>query len=224
MKNTSNIVNDVVKINPSLHLLHYTHGKQQSIHGQDLHSDYVGTFFGKMFLIIYNTYSKWIDAYPVNQPRCEITISKLENTFAIHGLPQILVTNNTLCFTSLKFKEYIKQNGIKHVTSAPYHPSSNGSAERTVQTFKKSLKKTSEENKAENMDKNVNTFLFGYRITPHNVPSKLLRNRILRNKFKPSMQQRILPKEEAAIVNSSNMKIRTFTLGEKVLAETIVIL
>ena len=66
-----------------------------------------------MFLIIYDTYSKWIDAYPVNQPRSEVTISKLENTFATHGLPQILVTYNASCFTSLRFKEYTKQNGIK---------------------------------------------------------------------------------------------------------------
>ena len=46
-------------------------------------------------------------------------------------------------------------------------------------------------------------------------------DRILRNKLtllKPNIQQRILTREEDAIVNSCNTKIRTFTLGEKVLA------
>ena len=34
----------------------------------------------------------------------------------------------------------MKANGIKHIRSAPYHPSTNGLAERFVQTFKKAMK------------------------------------------------------------------------------------
>ena len=51
--------------------------------------------------------------------------------------------------------------------------------------------------------------------------SELLMKRVLRNKLtllKPSIQHRILAKEEDAIVHSSNRKTRTFKLGEKVLA------
>ena len=33
----------------------------------------------------------------------------------------------------------MKRNGIKHIRSAPYHPSTNGTAERFVQTFKKAM-------------------------------------------------------------------------------------
>ena len=74
-----------------------------------LHLDYAGPFLGKMFLIIYDTYSKWIDAYPVTQAGSGVTITKLERTFAAHGLPLIIVTDNASCFTSAEFKEFMEK-------------------------------------------------------------------------------------------------------------------
>ena len=57
---------------------------------------------------------------------------------------------------------FTKQNGIRHVTSAPYHPASNGLAERAVQTFKKFMKKSTNGS----MESRVSRFLLQYRITP----------------------------------------------------------
>ena len=36
---------------------------------------------------------------------------------------------------------FMKNNGIRHIFTAPYHLSSNGQAERSVRTFKEALKK-----------------------------------------------------------------------------------
>ncbi len=47
-------------------------------------------------------------------------------------------------FVSEASKDFMTKNGITHVTSAPYHPSSNGLAERAVQTFKDLMKKVRE--------------------------------------------------------------------------------
>ena len=38
-------------------------------------------------------------------------------------------------FASQEFEELMSQNGIVHTKSEPYHPSTNGLAERAVQTF-----------------------------------------------------------------------------------------
>ncbi|KAJ8348961.1 hypothetical protein SKAU_G00275500 [Synaphobranchus kaupii] len=67
--------------------------------------------------------------------------SALRLLFATHGLPDVIVSDNGAAFTSAEFKEFAKRNGIRHVTTAPYHPSSNGQAERMVQTTKEALSK-----------------------------------------------------------------------------------
>ena len=37
---------------------------------------------------------------------------------------------------SEEFKVFLSKNGVHNVETAPYHPSSNGQAERAVQVFK----------------------------------------------------------------------------------------
>ena len=62
--------------------------------------------------------------------------TRLKRLFVSHGLPEQIVTGNATTFTSEEFQPVVKQNGIRHTTSAPGHPSTNGLAERYVQTFK----------------------------------------------------------------------------------------
>ncbi len=85
--------------------------------------------------------------------------------------------------TSEEFREFLSDNGIVHVTTSPYHPSSNGLAERAVQTFKKGIKHTAGKTIQEKLSK----FLFTYRITPHTTtgtaPAQLLMGRQLRTRL-----------------------------------------
>ena len=57
------------------------------------------------------------------------------------------------------------RNGIQHVLSAPYHPATNGLAERAVQTFKENMRKATQGD----METKLSRFLFHYRITPHST-------------------------------------------------------
>ena len=64
-------------------------------------------------------------------------IDELRTEFARFKIPESIVTDNGTCFTSTEFESFLQRNGIKHHKSAPYHPASNGLAERAVQIVKK---------------------------------------------------------------------------------------
>ena len=93
-----------------------------------------------MFLILVDSHSKWLDAHIMHNITSSRTIEKLRQIFSIHGLPRKIVTDNGPSFTSDEFKRFVEDNGIKHVTSAPYHPSTNGLAKKAVQTVKRGLR------------------------------------------------------------------------------------
>ena len=73
------------------------------------------------------------------------TIEILRIVFARNGLPEQIVSDNWPQFTSIKFQNFIKTNGITHFKSAPPLPATNGLAERFVRTFKESLKTMKDE-------------------------------------------------------------------------------
>ena len=127
-----------------------------------LHIDYAGPLHGHMFLVVVDAYSKWMEVKMVKQANSKTTISVLRSLFATHGIPELLVSDKGSTFTSQEFQDFVQQNGIRHNTSAPYHPATNGLAERAVQTFKSFLKK----NDKGSVEDRLSVFLFRYRITP----------------------------------------------------------
>ena len=136
---------------------------------------------GHMFLVLVEAHSKWLDVHIMSNISSSRTIEKLRMIFAPHGLPHIIVTDNEPSFTSDEFKRFVEENGIKHVTSAPYHPSKNGLAERAVQTVNRGLQYT----QGSSMQEKLSKFLFNYQITPNITtgiaPSELLMGRHLRS-------------------------------------------
>ena len=106
-----------------------------------LHLDYAGPFLGRIFIVLVDAHSKWLDVVPVSAATSTITIEKLRVIFATHGLPQRIVTDNGTVFTSEEFESFLCANGIAHTRTAPYHPASNGLAERAVQNFKQDIKR-----------------------------------------------------------------------------------
>ena len=148
-----------------------------------VHVDYAGPFKGKMFLLVVDAYSKWLEVHATTSSTSTITIELLRKLFASLGLPEVVVSDNGTTFTSQEFADFMKNNGIRHVRSPPYHPSSNGLAERAVQTLKEGLRKV----QCGSLETRLSKFLLNYRITPHSSigssPAELMWGRTLRSKL-----------------------------------------
>lgn len=72
----------------------------------------------------------------------------LKFTFARHGIPDQLLSDNAPQFSANTFAKFQKEFGFTHITSSPNFPQVTGEVERAVQTVKNVLKKASDPYKA----------------------------------------------------------------------------
>ncbi len=202
-----------------------------------LHIDYAGPLQGKMFLIVIDAHSKWLEVFPVHSATSSATIECLRNAFATHGIPETIVSDNGSCFTSDEFAQFVRRNGIEHICVAPYHPSSNGMAERAVQTFKSGFLKMS----GGSIETRISRFLFRYRNTPQGTtgssPAELLFGRRPRSHLDllhPDVARRVHHKQQKQVEHhdchakdrvikvNDPVYIQNFASGEKWLSGIIV--
>ena len=115
-----------------------------------------------MFFLVIDAYSKWLEVHIMKSTTSTATIEKLREIFAIHGLPDTIVSGNGSIFISNEFEEFMKKNSIKHIKVAPYHPASNGQAERAMRAFKEGFQKM----KSGSIQTKLSQFLLSYRTTP----------------------------------------------------------
>ena len=143
-----------------------------------VHVDHAINFMGENWLVVVDAYSKYPIIHPTTAVSTRATIRLLEEDFAHFGNPHSIVSDNATTFKSEEFQQWCKERGITHLTGAPYHPATNGAAERLVQSFKQSVKKSKRPPKEALQD-----FLMQYRRTPLDQglsPSELLNGRQIR--------------------------------------------
>lgn len=148
-----------------------------------LHIDYAGPFMGTNFLIIVDAHSKWVEVKMTADTSSTKTIELMRDVIATHGIPDTIVSDNGRNFVSGEFESFLRSNGIRHIRTAPYHPSSNGQAERFVQTIKSHLKKMP----STNVNRHLANILLRLRTTPNPTsgesPAESLMGRKLRTIF-----------------------------------------
>lgn len=134
---------------------------------QRVHIDYAGPIKGYMLLIIVDAYSKWPEVYLTHSTTSTSTIGLLVNYMSRYGLIREIVSDNGPQFVSQEFQQFLQANHVKHTRSAPYHPATNGQAERFVKTIKQGLQLCMGENPTDSVQFCLDRFLLAYRNCPH---------------------------------------------------------
>jgi len=80
-----------------------------------------------------DAHSKWPEIIEMKNTTASQTIDEMRKLCASYGLPKQIMDRNL-------FQRNLQHLPRWHIKSAPYHPATNGSAERLVQTFKKAMR------------------------------------------------------------------------------------
>lgn len=179
------------------------------------------------FLILIDSFSKWVEVFHMTTTTTTRTVDVLRSLFAAYGLPKEIVSDNGPQFSASEFKAFTDNNGIKHTRVPPYHPSSNGAAERTVQIVKRALQKQMLDSdlckRNLTLHHKLANFLITYRNTPHSTtgqtPAELFLKRAPRTRFsllKPSLSDRVLQKQQnqKKYHDQSRVRERSFKVNQ----------
>ena len=199
--------------------------KAQSVF-ERVHIDFLH-FRGHDILLLVDAYSKWLELWALKRTDAKPVIRQLRQCFSVFGLPETQVSDNGPPFNSSEYAEFLMKNGIKRMHSPPYHPQSNGQAERYVGTAKSALAKMLHEKfknsnsvSFDELQLQLTNFLFSWRNTPNSTgmsPAEMI------FKKKPRTKVTILmPRQSAAAQNNGYRKpnVKQFVIGEKVLVRT----
>ena len=114
---------------------------------QDLAIDIVGPFpvaVGgfKYLLTCIDNATRWPEAVPIRTTTARAVISVLTDIFARTGFPVKITTDNGSQFIGKTFTKWLRDKGIQHAKSTPYHPQRNGVIERFHRTLNAIVSKT----------------------------------------------------------------------------------
>ena len=98
-------------------------------------------FDGNSYVLICDYFSKFPFLYRAKTSFWSLR-DRLIDLFSIEGYPDEIVSDNGPPFQSKEFAKFLSGLGIKHTTSSPGYPRSNGFIERHIQTVKNMLSKS----------------------------------------------------------------------------------
>lgn len=173
-------------------------------------------FNGENYLLIIDAFSKYIDIEIMRNSNARALIERLRVLFAVFGLPTEIVSDNGPPFGSFEFKKFCEKHGIKVTKSPPYHPQSNGLAERGVQTVKKEFARFCLDKQLLNLSirERIQKFLFKSRNVPSTVTKKTPTEMIF--SFKPrTLLDLINRKEKSSETKETIEKMAKITKQKK---------
>ena len=96
---------------------------------------------GRLYLLVCNYFSKFPFIFQTKSTSFAYIKEQLEELFGLEGTPDEIMSDNGPPFSSREFNTFLSGLGIKHTTSSPNYPQSNGFIERQIQTVKRLMEK-----------------------------------------------------------------------------------
>ena len=145
-----------------------------------VHVDYVGMEVTvatqekpvvKNILVKVDHFTRYVQAFVTNNHTAHTTARVLYNNFfSVFGFPQKLMLDQGTEFTGDVIAAMCKLLGIEKIRTMPYHPQTNGSAERVHQTLQRMIGKLDPE-KRRKWPKHIRSVLIAYNATRSQVTS-----------------------------------------------------
>jgi transposase InsO family protein len=118
----------------------------------------------RFILTIIDLCTHYVEAIALKSHEAPIVAKALIIAFSHFGFPEILSDQGPE-FMSKMMRIFLKEFGIRHVQTSPYHPQYNGSCERFNRAMKAMLRCLSEQY-PENWEQTIPWILFAYREVP----------------------------------------------------------
>ena len=132
---------------------------------------------GRLYILICDYFSKFPFLFQVKTTSFANLKDHLEELFSVEGIPDEIMSDNGPPFNGKEFSSYLTGLGIRHTTSSPNYPRSNGFIERQIQTVKRLIEK------ANSSGRSHQEALTGLRAQPLGdglpLPSEILHGRSL---------------------------------------------
>ena len=101
-------------------------------------------FRGREYLLMIDYYSNYPEMALLTSTTATGVVKHMKSSFARHGIPGTVVSDNGPQYASQEFKQFAREYGFEHVTVNPHFPQANGKAEKGVQMVKGLLTKATE--------------------------------------------------------------------------------
>ena len=119
----------------------------------------------KNVLVIVDHFTQYVQAFVTKNHTAHTTARVLHNNFfSVFGFPQKLMSDQRTEFTGDVISAMCKLLGIEKIRTMPYHPQTNGSAERVHQTLQRMIGKLDPE-KCRKWPEHIGSVLITYNAT-----------------------------------------------------------
>ena len=115
---------------------------------------------GKYYIVVADYYSRFPYVKQLTNITPRSIINVFKTLFADHGICEILCTDNGPSYVSKEFTTFLNDCSIRHITSDPMYPQSNGFAESMVKVMRNLITKAIASNEDHTWA------LLAYRATP----------------------------------------------------------